>query len=297
MATLEEAMKRNNINLDTPSNSSSHGHALSAYGFSFNASSTATANEWLIDSGASYHMAKDKAMFSTLNQCNTKQIYVGDDRSLNVVGSGTVKVDDGSFNDVLCVPNLSCNLLSVYQITHSSEGKIVEFSPHQVVIKDLKNPKHVLATGIVDDITRLYRFDNFGSSTLPSVFVAHSDDLSKLWHERYGHLNYRSLQQLCKQKMVTGLPLVSCRDGVCSGCVLDKHHRDSFEKHASWHASGPLQLVHSDLCGPLPSASFSGYKYFLTFIDDYSRRTWVYFLKLKSEVFNKFLAYKAFVEK
>ena len=52
-----------------------------------------------------------------------------------------------------------------------------------------------------------------------------------------------------------------------------------------------------ELCGPLPSASFYGFKYFLTFIDDYSRRTWVYFLKLKSEVFDKFLAYKSLVEK
>jgi hypothetical protein len=143
----------------------------------------------------------------------------------------------------------------------------------------------------------LYKFNNFGSSTLPSVFVAHNDEVSKLWHERFGHLNYRSLQNLCKENMVTGLPMVSCRDGVCSGCVLGKHHRDSFEKRASWHASAPLQLVHSDLCGPLPVVSFSGYKYFLTFIDDFSRRTWVYFLKLKSEVFNMFLAFKAFVEK
>ena len=82
-----------------------------------------------------------------------------------------------------------------------------------------------------------------------------------------------------------------------SGCVLGKHHRDNFDKCASWHASVPLELVHSDLCDPLPSASFSGFKYFLTFIDDYSRRTWVYFLKLKSEVFNMFLTYKALVEK
>ena len=50
--------------------------------------------------------------------------------------------------DVLCVRSISCNLLLVYQITHSGEGKTVEFSPHQVVIKDLKDPKHVLATGI-----------------------------------------------------------------------------------------------------------------------------------------------------
>ena len=121
--------------------------------------------------------------------------------------------------------------------------------------------------------------------------------MSKLWHERFGHLNYRSLQQLCKDNMVTGLLMVSCKDGACFGCVLEKHHRDSFEKRASWHASVPLELVHSDLCGPIPSASFSGFKYFLTFIDDYSRCTWVYFLKIKSEVFNMFLAYKALVEK
>jgi transposase InsO family protein len=97
--------------------------------------------------------------------------------------------------------------------------------------------------------------------------------------------------------MVIGLPLVSCRDGVCASCVLDKHHRDNFDKCATWHASGPLHLVHSDLCGPFSSPSFSRCKYFLTFIDNFSIRTWVYFLKLKSEVFDKFLAYKALAEK
>ena len=106
------------------------------------------------------------------------------------------------------------------------------------------------------------------------MFVAHSDNLRKLWHELFGHLNYHSLKQLCKENMVTGLLMISCKDGVCSGCVLRKHHRDIFEKCATWHASVPLELVHSELCGPLPFASFSGFKYFLTFIDDYSRRTW-----------------------
>ena len=97
--------------------------------------------------------------------------------------------------------------------------------------------------------------------------------------------------------MVMGLPMVSCQDDVFSGCVLRKHHRDSFDKSASWHASAPLELLHGDLCGPLPVLSFSCYKYFLTFIDDFSRHTWVYFLKLKSEVFNMLLAFKVFVEK
>jgi hypothetical protein len=185
MAPLEETMKKQNININSSSSSSSHGHALFASRFSFNTTSTTTFSfdEWLIDSGASYHMAKDKAIFSSLNECNTNKIFVGDDRSLSVVGSGTIQVENGHFNDVLCVPNLSCNLLSVYQITHSGECKTIDFSPHQVVIKDLKDPKHVLATGISDDITKLYNFDNFGSLAFSSVFVAHRDDLSKLWHE------------------------------------------------------------------------------------------------------------------
>jgi hypothetical protein len=146
MASLEATMKKHNISID--STSSSHGHALSSSGFSFNSNSTTTSSydKWLIDSGASCHMAKDKAIFSSLNECNTKKKFVGDDRSLSVVGYGTVQVDNGHFNDVLCVPSISCNLLSVYQITHSGEGKTIEFSPHQVVIKDLKDHKHVLAT-------------------------------------------------------------------------------------------------------------------------------------------------------
>jgi hypothetical protein len=241
MAALEATMKKHNINIDSTS-SSSHGHALSTSGFSFNttSTSTSTSNEWLIDSGASYHMANDIDMFSSLDECDTKKIFVGDDRSLSVEGFGTIQVEISHFNDVLCVPSHSCNLLSLYQITHLGEGKTVEFSPHQVVIKDLKYPKHVLATGIAHDITRLYKFDNFGSSSFSSVFVAHSDDLRKLWHEQFGHLNYRSLQKLCNQQMVTSLPPVSCRDGVCADCVLDKHHRDIFDKRASRHAPGPL---------------------------------------------------------
>jgi hypothetical protein len=84
MAALEAMMKKHNISIDS---TSSHGHAISASGFSFDTTSTSSSNEWLIDSRASYHMAKDKDIFSTLNECNTKKIFVGDDKYLSVVGS------------------------------------------------------------------------------------------------------------------------------------------------------------------------------------------------------------------
>ena len=72
----------------------------------------------------------------------------------------------------------------MYQITHLGEGKSVELTPHQVVIWDLKGPGHVLATKIVNDITRLYKFENFGLSSLPSVFVSHNEfEVIKLWNE------------------------------------------------------------------------------------------------------------------
>jgi hypothetical protein len=132
-----------------------------------------------MDFGEYYHMAKYKAIFSSLNECNTKRIFIGDERFLSVIGSRIVQLDYGHFHDVLCVSSLSHNILSVYEITHSGEGKIVKFSPHQVVIKDFKDSKHVLATIIVDDITKMYRFDKFRSSSFPTVFISHSDDLNK----------------------------------------------------------------------------------------------------------------------
>ena len=114
MTSLEVAMKKHHINLDSSSEFTSHGHALCSSSYSYTASSSSTSIEWLIDSGASYHMAKDKSIFSTMHECNTKQIFIGDDRSLSVVGSGTVPVENDHFSDVLCVPKKFCNLLSVY---------------------------------------------------------------------------------------------------------------------------------------------------------------------------------------
>ena len=105
MVALEAAMKKHHICLDSSSESTSHGHALCASSYSYTASSSSTLNEWLIDSGASYHMAKDQAIFSTMHECNTKQIFVGDDISLSVIGSRIVPIENGHFSDVLCSNN------------------------------------------------------------------------------------------------------------------------------------------------------------------------------------------------
>ena len=97
--------------------------------------------------------------------------------------------------------------------------------------------------------------------------------------------------------MVKGLRLIEKSDNLCEGCILGKEHRETFPVGKSIRAEEPLDIIHSDLCGPTLTPSVEGNYYFLTFIDDYTRKTWVYFLKQKSEVFEHFCQYRSLVEK
>ena len=96
--------------------------------------------------------------------------------------------------------------------------------------------------------------------------------------------------------MVIGLQKIKFSKGVCQGCILGKHPKHKYEKASHERTSAPLELIHIDIVGPFPYVSMSQYKYPLTFIDDFSRYCWVYFLKHKSKVFDLFKVFKALVE-
>lgn len=117
-----------------------------------------------------------------------------------------------------------------------------------------------------------------------------------LWHKRFCHLNLRGLKLLQQNSMVNGLPKIEATSDACEGCIMGKQHRLPFPKQSSWRAKAPLELVHTDICGKMKTPSLNQFRYFLTFIDDFSRMTWVYFLKEKSETFLVFKRFKAFVE-
>ena len=96
--------------------------------------------------------------------------------------------------------------------------------------------------------------------------------------------------------MVTGMPEVSPKhEGICKGCALGKNTKKSFPISNS-RSKGILDLIHSDICGPMSSPSLSGCLYYVLFIDDYSRQSWIYFLKAKSETFDKFKEFKTLIE-
>ena len=96
--------------------------------------------------------------------------------------------------------------------------------------------------------------------------------------------------------MVHGLPKIQPFD-LCEECIYGKQTRKSFPSGKAWRALICLELVHADLCGPMNTESFGGSYYFLLFTDDFSRMSWVYFLKSKSETFQNFRIFKAMVEK
>ena len=130
-------------------------------------------------------------------------------------------------------------------------------------------------------------------STLRSMI----EDPSKIWYLSYGHLGFSGLNLLSKKRMVDGFPSIVDSYDKCEAFILAKQHRLPFNFGNSRRDRAPLELVHSDLVGPMQTTSIGGSTYFMTFIDYFSRRTWVYFLKNKSEAFDKFFEFKALDEK
>ena len=97
-------------------------------------------------------------------------------------------------------------------------------------------------------------------------------------------------------KVVEVLPEIQAKhDGVCKGCAKGKNTKKTFPSSES-KAKGILEIIHSDVCSPMSSNSLSGYVYYVSFIDNFSRKTWIYFMKNKDEVFSKFKEFKSLIE-
>ena len=117
---------------------------------------------------------------------------------------------------------------------------------------------------------------------------------TELWHWRFGHLHYKALPEA--RKVVTGMPEFSNNhEGVCQGCAEGKHTRGPFPSSVT-KTFDALQLINSDLSGMLPVMFLRGCYYYMTFIDDFSCKTWIYFLKRKDEALIWFRTFKALVE-
>ena len=268
--------------------------------------SATTSNEvgsWIVDSGATCHLCNDRSIFTVFNSLeNPQEIVLGDGHTLDAVGVGDVvlnlvvdsKIKKRRLRDVLYVPKLAYNLLSVSKATKT--GKKVKFSSDG--LQFLGYDEKVVAIGVKRG-SLYYLACHKDTDIQVHMSDAQPMDESResIWHRCFGHLNERSLRTLASRSLVNDFNYnASSRIPFCECCVKGKLHKKPFGT-SERQVKVPLELVHSDVCGPLSSESLGGAKYFVTFIDAKTHYTWVYFLKSKDEVLSKFLEWKSLVER
>ncbi|MCH80155.1 copia-type polyprotein [Trifolium medium] len=248
---------------------------------------------WFIDSGCSNHMCGIKEWFFDLDTNFRETVKLGDNSQMKVVGKGNVKLHIHGMTQVITavyyIPELKNNLLSLGQL----QKKGLTFVFKNDWCKVYHQSKGLIMTSQIA-ANQLYPII---AEAKPACFQTSSKDTTHLWHCRYGHLNFKGLQTLHKQNMVRDLPRIEDSYTVCEDCLVGKQHREIIPKMSNWKASKRLELIHSDICGPITPASNSDNRYVLTFIDDFSRKTWVYFLKNKSSALNYFKKFRSMVEK
>ncbi|XP_058828385.1 uncharacterized protein LOC131688230 [Topomyia yanbarensis] len=142
----------------------------------------------------------------------------------------------------------------------------------------------------------LFKLEQRQQDTKIGLACSSAVDL-EVWHQRLGHLNLNSVRKLASG-MAKGVTIVGADPGDCKVCPMGKHYRQPFSKRGS-RASEVLEVVHTDICGPMEVNSNSGSRFYIVFVDDRSRKMWVYFLKTKAEpeVLRVFKEFHALVER
>jgi hypothetical protein len=141
---------------------------------------------------------------------------------------------------------------------------------------------------------KLYQLQFEPTHALVSSCTSSGQDLGELWHKRMAHLHHGALKVL--RESVDGLPVFSSDQyRVCKGCALRKYTKTTFPTSDN-RSKVILDLIHSDVCGPMSTVSVGRASYYVSFINGYSRKTWIYFMKTKDEVLNRFQEFKALVE-
>ncbi|KAJ9555814.1 hypothetical protein OSB04_010428 [Centaurea solstitialis] len=247
---------------------------------------------WYLDSGCSRHMTGSKSVLTNYREERGPAVTFGGNGRGQTRGYGTLTNGVTTFKRVAYVEGLMHNLLSISQLCDKNHK--VSFSKKKCKVKNRK--KEVILNGVRHaDIYII----NMNTSTDNFCFVSRaSTDMNWLWHKRLSHLNFKTLNQLCINNLVIGLPdFRYTKESLCSACEKGKQTRASFKSKQISSISSPLQLLHMDLFGPVNVQSIGGKKYTLVIVDEYSRYTWVFFLRAKSDAPEEIILFVRKMEK
>ncbi|KAG8472857.1 hypothetical protein CXB51_034837 [Gossypium anomalum] len=204
--------------------------------------------EWKLDSGCTYHMSPNWDWFTTYET-------VSEELKRNLISLST---------------------LDSKRYRYTAKSGVLKISKGSFIV--MKGQRKT---------AKLYVLQ--GSTVTGDTAVAFSslsdDDITKLWHMLLGHMSENGMVELSKRGLFDGQGI--CKLNFCKHCVYWKQKRVRFTRRIH-NTKGMLEYIHSDLWGPSRVPSICGTNYMLTFIDDFSRKVWAFFLKQKSDVFSAF---------
>ncbi len=251
---------------------------------------------WSMDTAASAHLSTSIEGMRDLRPSSTTILTSSGPVAAQAEGTLELRtqLSNGSeavltLRDVLYVPNAPTNLLSVPKAvtgqvlpSFSADGRSMQLSYNGSIVAEAE----------LESSTRLYIMRARRSSAYSHramAMAAITKDTPQLLHRRLGHAGYDDLARLTS--MVKGINIspseikAAGQDGaVCEACVMGKQHKLPFTKDAGPQSSQLLDVIHTDVCGPMSTPTPEGYKYFITFLDDYSKASSVRLLKRKDEV-------------
>ncbi|GKA78322.1 ribonuclease H-like domain-containing protein [Tanacetum coccineum] len=241
-----------------------------------------------VDSKCSRHMFGNIAHLSDFKDFDGGYVtFGGGANGGRITGKGTIKTDKLDFEDVYFVKELKFNLFSVSQMCDKKNYVLFTDSECLVLSPNFKLPDENQILLKIPRQNNMYSFDMKNivpKDGLTCLVAKATSEESMLWHRRLGHVNFKNINKLVKENLVRDLPLKRFEnDQTCVACLKGKQHRASCKTKAFSPITKPLFMLHMDLFGPTFVSSLMHKKYCLVVTDDYSRFSWVFFLRTKDE--------------
>ncbi|PKU81159.1 Retrovirus-related Pol polyprotein from transposon TNT 1-94 [Dendrobium catenatum] len=242
---------------------------------------------WFLDSGASSHFTNSLENLSLSKPyLGSDNVTIGDGNSVSIAHAGAGILPTPSrklkLSHLLHTPSLKYNLLSISQLTKDN------FISITFTLKDLVT-QEILLQGPAKE--GLYAIPMQPPSRQHSALSAQLEE-AKIWHQRLGHPHKRVFDFISSCNPILHMNKHSSH---CDSCTAAKCHKIVFPSSPN-RQTQPLALIHSDVWGPAPIVSNQGFKFYVIFVDDYTRYTWIFPLRYKSDVFSTFVNFKNQVE-
>jgi hypothetical protein len=247
----------------------------------------ASRSTFLLDSGAGRHMVTGLSSLCDTHDISPMSITYGNGGKCVATQEGKLMMRTSSntpplaIGEVLHVPGSKMNLLYIPQLT--DKGVTVTFNSSSVTCT---LDDEVILTG--------KRVGNMSvARSVPAestaAMVAKPKETPELWHKRLGHLGHDNLERLVRDDLVKGINLKPCafreeKHDVCDPCARGKQQRLPFPERGSSQTTRVLELVHTNICGPITPATKGGKGYFITFLDDFSGYAEIVLLENRGDV-------------